>query len=550
MRTRRQRTIQPPNDAANRSGFFMPFLAIMLVMLLGFVGLVIDVGRLHRAQREAQNAADAAAMAAAMAKLRGLTDEEVLAEANSIRAQNCPDSLPLIRDNGTKDAMNIPPVAGPHADANSVDDLNDYVEVYVTVPVQTLFVHILGIEQNREVAARAVAGNEPPAGGEGVIVLDPQAIAGISVSGAIGSGTIVKVDGGVLINSLGNGWNQWGQPVTTWPAELQVSPKDPAVSTQTTNDPPSPSIEAKNVIVAGGTSHTNAAAYKMYGDTSYPNGKNPLFAGTGLLFPDPLRDFLVPQPSLDDRVTTTVHTQLNVQSPKPGEFNFGTGDVATLQPGLYHDIVIQGSASVTFSPGVYILSPNQPNQGLRINGSPTIVGDGVMFYVTGDNYLTADQEPGYWDALDDSTNNQLDGPLPLVWSAPDENTVWNQKSLPPGNDPYNGKVTYATVDINVGDGVLDLKGLAETGGEFDNMLFFARRRNNQTIKIAGNAGTAQIRLEGVFYSKWSLLDISGGGQWKAQFVIGSLKVSGGGVVTIEGFGYSWKGISKKVYLVE
>jgi hypothetical protein len=82
------------------------------------------------------------------------------------------------------------------------------------------------------------------------------------------------------------------------------------------------------------------------------------------------------------------------------------------------------------------------------------------------------------------------------------------------------------------------------------MLFYARRRNNSPIQVRGNAGGATINLEGVVYAKWALLDISGGGQWKAQFVIGSLKVSGGGIVTIEGFGFKWGTLAKKVYLVE
>ena len=51
------------------SGKVLVMFALLLPMLLGMVGLVIDCGLLMVAQREAQNAADAAAMAAAMAEL-------------------------------------------------------------------------------------------------------------------------------------------------------------------------------------------------------------------------------------------------------------------------------------------------------------------------------------------------------------------------------------------------------------------------------------------------------------------------------------------------
>src|SRR5262245_36211408 len=70
MRLRLARTTQP-----RRAAILVKF-ALLLPVLLGLVGLVIDSGLLMAAQRRAQNAADAAAMAAAVERHRGATEAE------------------------------------------------------------------------------------------------------------------------------------------------------------------------------------------------------------------------------------------------------------------------------------------------------------------------------------------------------------------------------------------------------------------------------------------------------------------------------------------
>ena len=57
--------------ATLRSGKTLVMFAILLPVLLGMTGLVIDGGLLMAAHRQVQNAADAAALAAAMDKYRG-----------------------------------------------------------------------------------------------------------------------------------------------------------------------------------------------------------------------------------------------------------------------------------------------------------------------------------------------------------------------------------------------------------------------------------------------------------------------------------------------
>ena len=128
-------------------------------------------------------------------------------------------------------------------------------------------------------------------------------------------------------------------------------------------------------------------------------GPNPLFCGAPLV-PDPLRNLPVPRPA-----TVTGHHRL---VPHPAVIVNG-GETREFTPGVYTDIQVNSGGTARFAPGVYVLCPEQPNQGLRLNGGCTATGDGVMFYLTGSNYL--DNSPGYWDAADDA-QNALDGPLP------------------------------------------------------------------------------------------------------------------------------------------
>lgn len=541
--------------ATGRSGKILVFFAILLTLLLGLCGFVIDSGRLNAAHREAQNAADAAAMAAALSIFRSQTTTQALTDANLLRSQNSPDSAALALNAGTSNALNIPPQNGPHA------GLAGYAEAYVSVPVDTLFIHLLGVSRNRTVAARAVAGAEPASDGEGVIVLDPQAIPGLNVTGAVNTSgsidpTLIRVDGGVIVNSMGSGYNQWGKWEDTWPPTASPNQKDttkspgqtdPGVSTQQTISTPAPSVEAKFVYLAGGTERPSMNAYKYYGDPNYPSGENPLIAAMRQLIEDPLR--LMPPPS-----PTTTTARGGMDTTLRGTVSVSSGETVTLDPGIYYDITIN-SGTVTFNPGIYVLMPSPPgttagNQGagrIRVTGTATLTGDGVMFYVTGDNYTNNGY--GYWDTLDDTyqTNDYLDGPLPPTpeaWNPPKGN-----KTVVPGTDPASGNPSYGAVRINIGDGLLDLHGLPDVGDAYDDMLFFQRRRNANPLQIAANAGTGTVNLEGTVYAKWALLDISGGGDWTARFVVGSLKVSGGGVITLQGPGQGWS-LVKKIFLVE
>ena len=67
-----------------RSGSLLIWLAVLVPILAGMVGLVIDSGLLLASYREAQNAADAAALAGAYDLIRGTSNATAVTDATTI----------------------------------------------------------------------------------------------------------------------------------------------------------------------------------------------------------------------------------------------------------------------------------------------------------------------------------------------------------------------------------------------------------------------------------------------------------------------------------
>ena len=82
----------------------------------------------------------------------------------------------------------------------------------------------------------------------------------------------------------------------------------------------------------------------------------------------------------------------------------------------------------------------------------------------------------------------------------------------------------------------------------NDVLFFQRRRNKSDFTIQGNAGT-NVNLDGAVYAKWANLKLAGGGRYNAQFLVGSMAISGQANVTVLGTG-SGVGLANEVFLVE
>jgi hypothetical protein len=441
---------------------------VLSPVLVGWVGLVIDGGLLMAGQRQAQNAADAAAMAGAMDKLRGNSNATALATANNFLTYNGLSNAPALVS-GT--SFNIPPQQGPHKGDSQ------YVEVIVTNPVQTYFIQALGASSTANVTARAVAGYESVTAGEGGAVLDPTAIPGLSISG----GATLLVHGRVVVNSQVAGYDQNGN----W---INLGYPQYAVTTGNNS-----SIQATDIEVVGGVD-TPSNFQNVPGNIG-----NPLHAGM-LQAPDPL-EFLA-----------TPTTANGVDSTSRGAWKNGTQ--ASLLPGIYDSLEIN-NADYSFPAGIYVVKGGN----FKITGNSKVTGNGVMFYITGNNYDPASGSP---DSSDGSSS-----------------------------PPTSGNPTFGGVTINGGTGAnaktISLTGLNDSTSPFNGMLFYQRRWNTQSADINGGSDTTQ--LNGTIYGKWTRFKLDGSGVYNSQFLVGSLALSGQANITINYAGKN-EGKAPQVFLVE
>lgn len=474
------------SPSRRRPGKVLTLFVLLLPVLLGLLGLVIDGGLLMSAYRQSQNAADAAATAAALDKLRGSSNAVATATATAY-AQTFNNLA------GATVTTHIPPASGPYAGNPQ------YVEVVVTYPVATFFIQVLGVNPHQQVQARAVAGYEATSPPWGVAALDPNAVPGLALTG----GSRVKVTGGVVVNSQGAGFDQNGNPV----------------------DLGFPRYAA---TVGGGGLQTSDA--EVVGGVDVPGNiqnlpgtsANPLHAGV-LPKTDPLLN--LPTPTTANGVVNTFW-QLNsdltwttAASPQAVSVSISAGQSVTFPPGVYQSISVTGTGpgSATFSPGLYVVGAQFGGGGPTLNiatgAGVTVTGSGVMFYNTGSDYTAAS-------------------------GAPDSGDGGNSPS-PPSSTNFGS--------VNISGQSVNLSAPTSSGGPFDGLLFYQRRWNTQPVSIQGNGGSTS--LSGTFYAKWANLQLTGTGTYNAQFLSGSVNVSGGANLTINSAG-SRLGKANEVFLVE
>lgn len=447
-----------------RPGKIVVMFVLLLTPLIGMLGMVIDVGLLTAAHRQASNAADAAAMAAAWDLLRSRGVGTARATATTYVQQY--NGLA-----GATVALNSPPAQGPYTGDSR------YAEVIVTYPVATLLAHVVGVNRNQQVRARAVAGYEAVAAGEGVALLDPAARPGIAVSG----GGTLRVNGRVVVNSQGAGYDE----NNNW---INLGQQQYAATT-------------------GNNSTVKASLIEVVGEVDVPANYQPLATGD----PSPLRGGSLPEVDPLRELPTPRTGLAGVDSTVRGSVNL-TGGTTTLQPGVSTSIRVANNASVTFAPGIYILKPaNNTQNALTNTGTGVVTGDGVMFYNTGSNF-----------------NVGTGGP-----ESSDGDTL--------------GSTSAQFADVTINGANVTLNGLKNAASPFDGMLFYQRRWNTKGVDVQGN-GSGTI-LIGTLYGQWANFKVSCQGTYNAQFIAGSLAVSGGANITINYAGTK-QGKAPLVFLVE
>jgi hypothetical protein len=125
---------------------------------------------------------------------------------------------------------------------------------------------------------------------------------------------------------------------------------------------------------------------------------------------------------------------------------------------------------------------------MSISGTPTITGSGVMFYNAGGGI---------------SINGGQVTFTPYAGTGP--------------NDPFTGLVIYQN------------------------------RSNSSTLSITGNS--SQVAITGTVYASLAQMNLAGSGKFNAQFLVGSMQISGSAAVTINAGGKDF-GKANLVFLVE
>jgi Flp pilus assembly protein TadG len=250
-------------------------------------------------------------------------------------------------------------------------------------------------------------------------------------------------------------------------------------------------FKGRSFKIGGGVN--NPAGFLPY----IAGGDSPLHCNAGI-YPDPLIN--LPTPTVSTGVVNVDRGRIRVSS---------TSYVGTFQPGIYSEINVSGGR-VTLNPGIYVIKGGE----LKITGG-TFTAAGVMFYIT-----TNDYDP--------------------ISGLPDANDL---NSAPIQSGAQRGG---ATVTSNATLQALNLPS-SNPGSIYNGVLIHLRRRNDMPVAVAGNATAGQVT--GTIYAKWSQLTLTGQGVFNTQFVVGNVKWSGNGNMTIMASGYDLaKG--NVVYLVE
>lgn len=253
-------------------------------------------------------------------------------------------------------------------------------------------------------------------------------------------------------------------------------------------------LYATDVQSAGGLIKTGSASVEKY---PYGGSPNPLHTGVATA-PDPFIN--LPSPTTANGAVGTTYPAVLLNAVQN----------VTLSPGVYPSIELQASAKATLNPGIYIIKGG----GLKLSGDTRLSGTGVMIYLTGSDY---------------NVNTGL----------PDSNDL-NQ------SPPAVGGATFGGLKLE-GSSRITLTPISNASSPFDGMGFYQRRLNTTTFKQTGYTTIAPFK--GTIYAKWAQVELEGSSTYSAQFVVGSIRITGGTSITVDATGQNLTKVNQ-VFLVE
>ncbi len=192
-----------------RRGQILLITGMALPVLLGFLGLAIDVGQFYHVKRRMQFGADGGAVGGAWEIWRGNTGRVQQAALEDAKRNGFDDA-----ESDTLVTVNHPPKSGPHT-----DDSN-YVEVIIERQVPTYFLQVVN-QDTATIRARAVAGVMKANPDACVYVLDPTERGALTVDGS----AALNTNCGIMVNSnntkaiIANG----GACITASPGDVGVT---------------------------------------------------------------------------------------------------------------------------------------------------------------------------------------------------------------------------------------------------------------------------------------------------------------------------------------
>jgi Flp pilus assembly protein TadG len=457
-----------------RPGKILVMLAILLPVLCGFAGLVLDSSLLMADYRNLQHACDGAATAAAMTLYNGGTSADATAAAIA-----CVQMENRFADANVQ--VNIAPTSGPHAGNPN------YVEVITSQQKSTYFIQVFGALPPQTVRVRSVAGFEASTAGAAVEVLEanppgiaidlspyatfsqslpPSQLGGLEV---LGLGRL-SVNGAVLDNNQWGGVDQNGNQVGSGPP--YGASCMPLISLT--------SLVARNIRVVGGVDNPS-----NYGN--FTTGQSSPLRANQLPVPDPFANLPAPTVAADP-------TNINATS-LGGVQVIGApliGPPTILNPGVYDWIEVV-SGNVVFNPGVYIIRSVNPATQVALNVlAGTVSANGVMFYIT---------------------NTTTYSPLSGAPDASDGNAV----APPPTAMQLIPSVVIASL---LGS---SYSGLNSPASPFNGFLIYQRRVDRRPIVLADQQLLLAGSLQGTIYGKYSQIVFAANGTFDLRLVGGSIR---------------------------
>lgn len=483
--------------ASQRQAAIIVWFALMLPLLLGMTGLVIDAGLLMAAHRHVQNSADAAAMAGAKDLLSGLTVPEAVATSHQfVKSHHRLDQAKI--------DVYIPPANGPYAGEAG------FVEVIVEHETATIFMHLLnGVHKIRKTTARAVAGAEFNDIIDGIIALDHRASPGLTVTG----NAQLSASGRIIVNSESGGVTENGDPI------------DNGKTGSAAFVSPFATVKAVDIRVVGGANRADRFQnIESGGPPPLKTGQLPV-ADPFAFLPTPRISNGVINVNRGAPVATNGTLKLNNDDDKSDSANYIETNSATgeetmvLHPGIYSSIDITGG-KVKFRPGIYVLtSKNDETYAARILDGE-IEANGVMFYNTKKFYDPLTGQPDASDVGLPSSEGSNQGQI-RINAALGFSAIDTLKYSYPGSSPLIA--------------------------QFNGMLIYQRRRSASTIQIQGFSEDRS--LSGAIYAKWANLRLPAGGVLNSQIVVGTIAVPGHGDLFVK-HDINDRASSLEVFLVE